>query len=212
MAHEGVAFYMIHTRRSKEAFTALIDDGAGLRVSDGDGGYRSWVEARHTGWAHLIRTARGLAARPHAALAACGAWAVVERQRLCQMAQAPPTGGAWRAWYARGCKWRAPYHDRPEEAGRFARRVWREMASLWVLLVHHGVEPTNHRAERAVRFGVQWRKRSLGPASAKGHRGVERIWALQETCRLRAVSPSPVLVDAMTSLCTGQPPHLAWLQ
>ena len=35
MASELVAFYMIHPRRSKEAFAALIDDWAGLLVSDG---------------------------------------------------------------------------------------------------------------------------------------------------------------------------------
>ena len=35
MASERVAFYMIHPRRSKEAFAALIDDWAGILVSDG---------------------------------------------------------------------------------------------------------------------------------------------------------------------------------
>jgi transposase len=63
-----------------------------------------------------------------------------------------------------------------------------------------------------LRFGVQWRKRSLGTASDKGNRWVERILSLKETCRLRAVSTYQVLVDAMTSLFTGQQPHLAWLQ
>jgi hypothetical protein len=65
---------------------------------------------------------------------------------------------------------------------------------------------------RALRFGVQWRKRSLGTTSDKGNRWVERILSLKETCRLRAVSTYQVLVDAMTSLFTGQQPHLAWLQ
>ena len=111
MASEGVAFYMIHTRRSKEAFAALIDDWAGLLVSDGYGVYQSWVEARQTCLAHLIRTARGLAARQQPALAACGAWALAELQRLCHRAKAPPTGGEWRAWYARLCKWIEQYHD-----------------------------------------------------------------------------------------------------
>jgi transposase len=202
---------MIHTRRSKEAFTALIDDWAGLLVSDGYGVYRSWVEARQTCLAHLIRTARGLAARPQAELAACGAWALVELQRLCQMAKAPPTGGAWRAWYARLCKWIDQYHDRPDDAGRFARRVLREMDSLWVFLSHHGVEPTNNRAERALRFGVQWRKRSLGTGSDKGNRWVERILSLKETCRLRDVSTYTVLVEAVSSFFQGHLPDLAWL-
>jgi transposase len=98
------------------------------------------------------------------------------------------------------------------ERGLFARRLLREMDSLWVFLMQHGVEPTNNRAERALRFGVQWRKRSLGTASAKGNRWVERILSLKETRRLRAVSIYQILVEAMTSLFTGQPPHLAWLQ
>ena len=212
MASERVAFYMIHPRRSKAAFAALIDAWAGILVSDGYGVYRRWVAARQTCVAHLIRTARSLAERQHPELAACGTWARAELQRLCHMATAPPTGGEWRAWYARLCKWIDQYHDRTDDAGRFARRLLREMDSLWVFLVQHGVEPTNNRAERALRFGVQWRKRSLGTASDKGNRWVERIVSLKETCRLRAVSPYQVLVDAMTSLFTGQQPHLAWLQ
>jgi transposase len=65
---------------------------------------------------------------------------------------------------------------------------------------------------RALRFGVQWRKRSLGTASDKGNRWVERILSLKETCRLQARSTYTVLVDAVTHFCTGQAPHLAWLQ
>jgi transposase len=211
MASEGVAFYMIHPRRSKEAFAALIEDWVGLLVSDGYGVYQSWVTHRQTCLAHLIRTARGLAERQNVELAACGTWALVELQRLCHMATAPPTGGEWRAWYARLCKLIDQYHDRQDEAGRFARRLLREMDSLWVFLAHHGVEPTNNRAERALRFGVQWRKRSLGTASDKGNRWVERILSLRETCRLQAKSTYTVLVEAMTSLFHGQPPNLSWI-
>jgi transposase len=118
MASERVAFYMIHPRRSKEAFAALIEDWAGLLVSDGYGVYQRWVEARQTCVAHLIRTARGLAARPHPDIAACGTWALAELRRLCHMATAPPTGGEWRAWYARLCKFIDQYHDRTDDAGR----------------------------------------------------------------------------------------------
>ena len=211
MASERVAFYMIHPRRSKEAFAALIDDWEGILVSDGYGVYQSWVEARQTCLAHLIRTARSLAERQQPDLAACGTWALTELQRLCHMATAPPTGGEWRAWYARLCKLIEQYHDRGDDAGRFARRLLREMDSLWVFLVQHGVEPTNNRAERALRFGVLWRKRSLGTASDKGNRWVERILSLRETCRLQAQSTYTVLVEAMTRFFHGQQPDLSWI-
>jgi transposase len=211
MASDTVAFYMIHPHRSKEAFAALIDDWEGILVSDGYGVYQSWVEARQTCLAHLIRSARGLAARDNPDLAACGTWALAELQRLCHMATAPPTGGEWRAWYARLCKFIDQYHDRHDDAGRFARRLLREMDSLWVFLVHCGVDPTNNRAERALRCGVLWRKRSLGTASDKGNRWVERILSLRETCRLQARSTYTVLVEALTRFFHGQQPDLSWI-
>src|SRR5215831_18695712 len=64
---------------------------------------------------------------------------------------------------------------------------------------------------RALRFGVLWRKRSLGTASVKGNRWVERILSLRETCRLQAKSTYIVLVEAMTSLFHGQPPDRSWI-
>ena len=209
MVSDTAALYLMHPHRSKEAFAALIDDWTGILVSDGYGVYRHWVQARHTCLAHLIRSARGLAARDNPDLAACGTWALAELQRLCHMATAPPTGGEWRAWYARRCTLIDQYHDRQDDAGRFARRLLREMDSLWVFLAQHGVEPTNNRAERALRFGVLWRKRSLGTASDKGNRWVERILSLKETCRLRAQSTYTVLVDAVASCFHGQLPDLA---
>jgi hypothetical protein len=51
------------------------------------------------------------------------------------------------------------YHARADDAGRLARRLVREMASLWVFLGEHGVDTTNNRAE--VRFVDQkpaWHK------------------------------------------------------
>jgi transposase len=212
MASDTVAFYMIHPHRSKEAFAALIDDWEGLLVSDGYGVYQNWVQARQTYLAHLIRSARGLAARPQPDLATCGAWALAELQRLCHMATVPPTGGAWRAWYARLCTLIDRHHDRQDDADRFARRLLREMDSLWVFLAQHGVEPTNNRAERTLRFGVLWRKRSQGTASTKGNRWVERILSLKETCRLQAKSTYDVLVDAVTSFFHGQQPELSWIK
>jgi transposase len=130
---------------------------------------------------------------------------------LCHIATAPPTGEEWRAWYARLCQWIDLYHDRTDDAGRFARRVLREVDALWVLLAQQGVEPTNNRAERALRFGVLWRKRSHGTASTEGNRWVERILSLREACRLGAQSTYAVLVDAVTSLFQGQVPDLSWI-
>jgi transposase len=102
------------------------------------------------------------------------------------------------------------YHNRQDAAGKLARRLLRERNARWVFLAQHGVEPTNNRAERALRFGVWWRKRSLGTASAQGNHWGERILSLKETCRLHARATYTVLVDAITRFFSGQQPDLAW--
>jgi transposase len=211
MASAQVAFYRIDPSRSKEAFLALIDDWEGILVSDGYGVYQTWVAQRQTCLAHLIRRARGLAQRPTSEVAACGARALAELQRLCHMAHSPPTGGQWRAWYARLCELIDRYHDRKDEAGQLVRHLLREMDSLWVFLFEHGVETTNNRAERALRFAVIWRKRSQGTVTEKGSRWVERILSLKETCRLQARATYAVLVDAVRCYFHGQLPDTAWL-
>ena len=54
-------------------------------------------------------------------------------------------------------------HECADTAGRRARRLLRQREALWMLLLPHGVEPTNHRAERARRNSPI----ALGSMSAK---------------------------------------------
>ena len=211
LSTDTVSLYLIHPNRSKEAFAALIEQWRGILVSDGYGVYQDWVNHRQACLAHLIRTARGLSEKRDPYLAACGKWALSELQKLCHMAKAPPTVGQWGAWYARFCRLIDRYHESKDDAGRLARRLQREMASLWVFLHERGVEPTNNRAERALRFAVLWRKCSSGTESDKGNRWVERSLSLRQTCRQLGRSVFDVLVDAVTCSFQGRQPNLAWL-
>ena len=95
--------------------------------------------------------------------------------------------------------------------GQLARSLLKEMDSLWVFLEENGVEPTNNRAERALRFGVIWRKRSNGTQSDKGNRWVERILSIKQTCRIKAQPVFPILVDAIRAYFKEQQPNLGWL-
>jgi transposase len=211
MVSATVAFFMVHPRRSKEAFEALIQDWVGVLVSDGYGLYCQWVELRQTCLAHLIRTAKGLAQSKNPEVARFGRKAAAELGRLCHMAHAPPNRGQWAAFYARLSRLINENHDRRDDAGKLARRLLREMDSLWVFLYVRGVEPTNNRAERALRFGVLWRKRSFGTDSEKGDRWVERLLTLRQTCRLRGKPTFPVLVDALQSHFQRSTPNLEWI-
>lgn len=211
MTNPVVAFFMIHTNRSREAFEKLIGAWCGILISDDYRIYQNWVNKRQTCLAHLIRTADGLAQRGIPELASCGKWAKKELERLVRMAKAPPTIGEWRAFFARFCHLIALYRNSESEAGTFVRRLEDEMDALFLFLTEEGVEPTNNFGERTIRFAVLWRKRSQGTKSEKGNRWVERILSLRQTCRLHGKSTFDVLVDAMNCFFKGQKPDLSWI-
>jgi transposase len=69
MTTDTGSLFLIHPHRSKEAFFDLLEDWQGILVSDGYGGYQTWGNHRQPCLAPLMRTARGLAAKPHPELA-----------------------------------------------------------------------------------------------------------------------------------------------
>jgi hypothetical protein len=121
------------------------------------------------------------------------------------------SGSEVQTWYARMVCLIGQYHLRRDEGGRFARTPDREMGALWTFVVEIGVEPTNNRAERALRFAVVWRRMMHGTYGAKRDRWVERILSVRETCHLRGRPTFPVLVEAVTCYFNGQPPNVSWI-
>jgi transposase len=212
MVNPTVALFKVQASRNKAAFEALIERWAGILVSDGYGVYHHWLHGRQTCLAHLIRRARGLAERRDPELAWFGRRVMTELQRLVHWATAPPTSGKVQTWYARMVHLLAQHGQRRDEAGTLARTLEREMGSLWTFIVEEGVDPTNNRAERALRFAVLWRKLMQGTYNEKGDRWVERILSLRETCRLRGIPTFPVLVEAVTCSFNSQPPDVSWIQ
>jgi transposase len=103
------------------------------------------------------------------------------------------------------------HKGRKDLAGKLARHLDREMAHLWVFLIEQGVDPTNNRAERALRFAVLWRKLMMGSFNEKGDRWVERILSLRETLRLRQLSTYPLLVEALTCWFQRRTPDVSWI-
>lgn len=211
MVNENVAYYRIDPNRSKKAFERLIESWQGILISDSYGLYRNWVNDRQTCLAHLIRKAVGLAERRKPNLKRFGQIMTALLRQLVGFAHQRPSPKHWNEFYAHLLLTLRLYEPDKDDAGKLARQVLRELDSLWVFLDHPGVEPTNNRAERALRFGVLWRKRSLGTQSAKGNHWVERILSLKETCRLREQPTFPVLVDMIRSYFSKTLPDLAWI-
>ena len=211
MANTAVSYFMIHPHRSKDAFLALVGDWDGILVSDDYGLYRSWVAKRQTCLAHLIRRAKALSERKNDSLRDFGKSVLKELQLLCHFAKAPPTQKQWTDFYSRFILLLFLFENADDEAGTMARRLLGEMDSLWLFLEEDGVEPTNNFGERALRFGVLWRKRSNGTQSDKGDRWVERILSLKQTCRTRSLPVFPLLAHAIECYFKEQTPDMAWL-
>ena len=210
MVNERVAFYRIDPHRSKEAFENLVRDWDGILVSDSYGLYRKWVN-RQTCLAHLIRKADALAERKKTDLRRFGEIVAAWLKQLVSFAKEPPDSKQWSDFYTFFLFTVSLWEQDKTDAGKLARQIVWEMDSLWTFLDYQGVEPTNNRAERALRFGVLWRKRSLGTQSEKGNRWVERILSLKETCRLNAKPTFPFLVECITSYFRNSTPGLSWI-
>jgi transposase len=211
MVNDQVAFYRIDPNRSKRAFKELIEDWRGILVSDSYGLYRNWVNGRQTCLAHLIRKAIGLAENRKRNINLFGQVMTGFLRKLVSFAHERPSPKTWNDFYVHLLYILKLFEDEKDDAGKLARQILRELDALWTFLDHPGVEPTNNRAERALRFGVLWRKRSLGTQSDKGNRWVERILSLKETCRLRSKPTFPVLAELLESWFNNRSPDLAWI-
>jgi transposase len=75
---------------------------------------------------------------------------------------------------------------------------------LWLFISNQGLEPTNNRAERALRKAVIYRKLSFGTQSENGSRFIERIFSVAETCRMQNRSVYQYLVQAVEAKLANQ--------
>jgi len=205
------SFFIVHSNRSQKAFEALIDTWRGILVSDNYGVYRHWVNQRQACLAHLIRKASGLSDRADDSCRRFGQQLKELLQQLCAFAHAPPGKKKWTDFYTRLMLLLWFFEGAEDDAGRLAREILREIDTLWVFLDQAGVEPTNNRAERALRFAVLWRKRSNGTQGEKGNRWVERLLTFRQTCRLRNQATFPLLVETVKAYFKEQKPNLGWL-
>jgi transposase len=94
------------------------------------------------------------------------------------------------------------------KAGALCRDLEKWWPALWTWVHRSDVEPTNNRAERALRKPVLWRKGSFGSNSGRGLRFVERILTVGETCRQRGINLLDYLTRALEAYRAGSPAPL----
>lgn len=93
-----------------------------------------------------------------------------------------------------------------KRARAFGRDLLRLWPALWSFLEVEGVEPTNNRAEQALRAPVIRRKLCFGSQSGAGMRASQRLWSVTHTCRQHQRNLFSFLTDAVTAHRQGTPP------
>jgi transposase len=85
------------------------------------------------------------------------------------------------------------------------QKLLKMRAALWTFVDVAGVEPTNNAAERALRRGVIWRRRSFGSQSQAGSRFVERILTAVISLRQQQRDVLDFLTQACEAFGAGRP-------
>jgi transposase len=208
------AVFMLHSRRNLSALTLLLGDAlAGIIVSDRWSAYfRLPVHRRQLCWAHLQRDFQALVdlggkAKPFGEQLLAFTedvfywWSRVRdgtMSRSTMLAyineQRPWLRDLLTSGCASGCA---------KTAGLCGQLLKLEPA-MWTFVRHAGVEPTNNRAERALRKAVLWRKKAFGCVSDRGCRFVERILTVVQTLRQQGRPVWQFLRDALHAHRSGQ--------
>ena len=83
------------------------------------------------------------------------------------------------------------------DVGNLATALFVHHEKFFVFVHHDGVEPTNNRAERALRAAVQWRKIMFGNRSATGEVAVARLLTITRTCQMQQLNALAYLTAAL---------------
>ena len=90
----------------------------------------------------------------------------------------------------------------PTTAGT-CRDILKRREALWTFVQVDGVEPTNNTAERSIRPGVLWRKRSFGTQSEEGSRFVESMITVVATLQQQQRNVLEYLTEACDAALRG---------
>jgi transposase len=221
-ATETLTLFRIDQARSREAFERLLPKRAeGQRrtvTSDRYSAYCHLVgDEWQICWSHLLREFTGWAETTGKA-ASSGKQALAATRRVFDrwhQVRAGQLSHAALSLYLEPVKERfrrilteavASRHWRVEGPARHLRK---HFESLWTFARVEGVEPTNNHAERMLRRGVLWRKRSFGHQSASGRAFVERLLTAVESLRLQGRGVLAYLEAVCRAALTGSgPPSL----
>jgi transposase len=188
-----VSVFVVHARRGLSGLSTLLGETiAGIVISDRWSAYRGLpLYRRQLCWAHLQRDFQ--------ALIDLGGQAKPLGEDLLAFSEdvfywwsrvrdGTMSRGTLQTYINEQRPWLREVLTRGRTSGcaktaALCGQLWQLEPALWTFVRHPGVEPTNNRAERALRKGVLWRKKAFGCVSEGGCRFVERILTAVQTLR-----------------------------
>ena len=211
--NEKVCVYRIDPRRNTQAAQAFLGGFAGLLTTDRLGSYNFYPESkRQLCWAHIHREIKHIAEHDRHGKA----WATQALRMLRRMfAQwnrirdgtdpfderrvlMKPFEAEMNALFDQGLTASSkPVRTLCRSLNKWRRCLWR--------FVLYATEPTNNRAERAIKAAVIWRKTSFGTQSARGSRFVERMLTAVQTLKLNARDVLQFLETTLHQALHGRP-------
>ena len=213
----AAVFRIAPDRHEREVAALLGEDFSGIVGSDRWWAYRGFdPNRRQACWSHLIRDltahSEGLAAQKEFGEAGLdiakrlfSAWddfhAHGDRCRLKR--EVATLRRELKALLERGSKGR-----RNKLTWGFSKNLLKIWPALWTFVEVEGVEPTNNRAERALRGPVIHRKLSLGSQSERGEATTQRLLSASVTCRLQGRSLFAYLAEVLGARVRGDPAPL----
>jgi transposase len=167
MVTSSLALYLVHSHRSREAFNELVKPWQGILVSDNFRVYQNWVNLNQQCLAHFCPQSPGAFRRlrqPGERFWRGNADVTTGTMSFCQgtTLKAKVEQLFYPIFTVSDAPWRFK-----NDADKLARSLISVMGSLWIFLDEQSVDPTNNRAERALRFGVILRKDALAARVTK---------------------------------------------
>jgi transposase len=212
---EKIAVYhLTDSRAARVAKQLLGEDFTGIVVSDRYAGYNWIVPAqRQVCWSHLSRDFQALIDRG-GRIARLGRALKQTASEILAVHRAHDAESRPVAWHEPELLdlhhrlmdlFEQGSRMRDDRTSRFCCGLLDIWPALWTFTETPGVDPTNNRAERALRFTVLLRKRSGGTRTDHGDRFIERLLTVRETCRLQRRSLHNYLLNAITETLHGLP-------
>lgn len=210
------ALFHFSDTRGARALKAILDEGyPGVIGTDRYGAYNALKAAtRQFCWAHLRREFIALSESQQPDASALGRWLLAEQEEVFNLWHAFRQGTIDRkelrafsainlARLKRGLTQATTLdHKAARNLGKDLLKHWDK---LWVFLRVDGVEPTNNRAERALRPLVILKRIVQRLPSKDGKAFFERLLSLGTTARIRGVRFYDWLLQALRSAKLDQP-------